>query len=154
MATFTLKSEQFLNVTLKEAWGFFSSPTNLSLITPSFMKFQMRTTVEGEIYDQLRIDYYVRPVFGVKLKWRTEILDVKPPYFFKDIQLKGPFKKWEHSHYFKEVDGKVLMTDVVVYELPLGWIGNMVHSLTVRRRVKKIFEYRREILESMFNKSK
>jgi hypothetical protein len=34
------------------------------------------------------------------------------------------------------------MTDVVRYRLPLGWLGDAVHRLRVRRDIEAIFDFR------------
>lgn len=42
------------------------------------------------------------------------------------------------------------MTDLLHYKLPLGWLGDLVHALFVRRRVQDIFDYRYKVLEKRF----
>ena len=108
------KTEHLLPVSIDEAWDFFSSAKNLARITPPEMDFKILSTLdEKEIYEGMIIDYIVRPVFGIPLKWQTEIINVNKPHSFADRQLKGPYKIWEHTHTFLEVDGGVLMHDVV-----------------------------------------
>lgn len=43
------------------------------------------------------------------------------------------------------------MKDTVDYELPLGFLGEIGHSILVKKKVEDIFEYRYKILEKMFN---
>jgi ligand-binding SRPBCC domain-containing protein len=59
-----------------------------------------------------------------------------------DVQLRGPFRLWHHTHRFEPYEGGTRMTDVVRYRLPLGIIGRVVHALKVRRDVESIFDYR------------
>ena len=70
-----------------------------------------------------------------------------------DTQLKGPYKMWEHTHHFIEKDGGVLMEDEVNYQLPFGIIGQLTHSLIVKQKIERIFEYRKEALDKLFTKN-
>lgn len=146
MKLFELHREQFLPVTPDKAWDFFSLPANLERITPPEVKFKTITCHEEGIrlHDGMRIRYKLRPLFGVPFVWETEIRDVQWLSSFMDKQLKGPYAFWEHSHIFTPVEGGVKMTDTVRYALPLGWIGLLLHALVVRRRLNKIFVYRKE----------
>jgi len=72
---------------------------------------------------------------------------------FSDKQLKGPYKIWEHTHQFVEKGKGVLMKDEVKYVLPFGIIGRMIHSLMVRKKIERIFNYRKEILNKIFKEN-
>lgn len=151
MKTYTLSSEQFLPVSIEKAWDFFSSAKNLSRITPPEMQFKIINEIEDDaIYNDMEIDYIVRPILGIPLKWKTVITNVNKPHQFADMQKKGPYKKWEHTHTFVEKDNGVLMTDVVNYALPFGILGRFAHFLFVRKKLNQIFEFRKEILDELF----
>lgn len=151
MKTYTLSSEQFLPVSIEEAWDFFSSAKNLSRITPPEMQFKIISDFEDDaIFNDMQIDYIVRPILGIPLKWKTVITQVNKPYQFADMQKKGPYKKWEHTHTFIEKDSGTLMKDVVNYALPFGILGRFAHFLFVRKKLNQIFEFRKEILEKLF----
>lgn len=143
-------TQQFLAIDIHKAWDFFSSAKNLALITPPEMKFNIMTELgEDGIYEGMIIDYTVRPLLHIPLKWQTEICMVNEPWSFTDRQLKGPFRLWEHSHLFIEKDNGVLMEDHVKYQMPFGAVGNVIHTLIVRKRIENIFTYRKEILKSI-----
>ena len=72
------------------------------------------------------------------------------PLFFVDRQLKGPYKLWEHTHTFMEKDNGVLVKDQVKYQLHFGVIGNIIHSLLVRKKIEDIFIYRKNVLRQLF----
>ncbi len=151
MAIYQYTAEQFLPISVSKAWDFFSSPKNLSKITPPEMDFKILTQLEDkEIYEGMLIDYTVKPMLGIPMHWQTKIINVKSLEVFADTQLKGPYKLWHHTHTFIEKDGGVLMTDVVNYELPFGILGDWVHSLIVRKKIESIFAYRKQVLEKLF----
>lgn len=148
-----LKRQQQLNCDIKTAWKFFSSANNLSEITPKDMNFVVRTQLsDDEIYEGMLIDYYVSPLLGIKLKWQTEITEVNFQKSFTDFQKKGPFKLWNHFHEFIMNDKGVLMMDTITYELPFGFLGEIAHSVMVKKKLEHIFDYRFKILEETFNK--
>lgn len=144
--------EQQLNCDIKTAWKFFSSANNLSEITPKDMKFVVLTTFENdEIYEGMIIDYFVSPLFGIKMKWQTEIIHVDFQKSFTDFQKKGPYKLWHHFHEFIENENGVLMKDTVDYELPFGFLGEIAHGIIVKKKLEDIFNYRYQVLEKYFN---
>ncbi len=145
--------EQQLHCDMATAWKFFSSANNLSEITPKDMNFIVLTTMENdEIYEGMLIDYYISPLFGIKMKWQTEIIKVDFQKSFIDFQKKGPYKLWHHHHEFIPNENGVLMKDTVDYELPMGFLGEITHSVFVKKKLEYIFDYRYAVLEEMFNK--
>ncbi len=154
MSLFNIKSEQYLPIDINTAWSFFSSAKNLAIITPPKMDFKILTNItEKEIYEGMKIDYTLRPILNIKVKWQTEIGRTEKNNYFIDKQLKGPYSIWEHKHTFVSVNGGVMMYDDVKYKLPLGFIGIIAHTLFVRKQLEKIFNYRKHILDKIFSKN-
>lgn len=86
-------TEQILPVSLQEAWDFFSSPKNLPKITAPELDFRILSRLNGEeIYKGMTIDYTVKPLLGIPVRWQTEIGEVKSKKYFTDRQIKGPYK--------------------------------------------------------------
>lgn len=146
----SLQRAQFLPISVEEAWAFFSSPCNLSTITPDWLRFTMTCEAPQQMYAGQILTYSIRPFPFFSLGWVTEITHVREPEFFVDEQRLGPYAFWHHAHHFQEADGGVLMDDIVHYSLPLGPLGDVVHALYVRRRLGEIFDYRRTTLEELF----
>ncbi|MEP6594566.1 MAG: SRPBCC family protein [Ginsengibacter sp.] len=154
MKTFYYKAEQLLPINIDLAWHFFSSAKNLTLITPPELDFEILTLLHTtEIYEGMLIDYTVRPLLGIRLKWQTEICKVEKPLFFTDRQVKGPYQLWEHTHTFVQKHNGVLMKDEVKYKLRFGIVGIIMNSLVVHKKIKKIFNFRKDILTKIFQKN-
>ena len=147
---YQLKRTQFVKTDLATCWDFFSSPNNLNKITPKEMGFDVLTEGVENMYEGLMIEYKVRPLLNIPLRWITEITHVTHQQYFVDEQRKGPYKIWHHEHHFKEVQGGVEMTDIVSYELPFGILGKMVHPLLVKKKLDQIFAYRFKIVDELF----
>lgn len=149
---YRLYREQQLNCSIETAWDFFSSPHNLSKITPESMGFVVLSNVKDKpIFKGMEIDYTVSPLLGISLSWKTIISQVDDYRSFTDFQKKGPYKYWNHFHEFIPNEHGVLMKDTVDYELPLGILGKIAHQLFVKEKLKSIFDFRYKVLNELFN---
>ncbi|MDR6457829.1 ligand-binding SRPBCC domain-containing protein [Chryseobacterium vietnamense] len=148
---YRLYREQQLNCTIETAWEFFSSPHNLSQITPQSMNFVVLSESSDAISEGMEIDYTVSPVLGIPMKWKTVISQVEDYKSFTDFQKEGPYKHWNHFHEFIPNDHGVLMQDTVDYELPMGFLGKIAHQLFVKEKLKNIFDFRYRVLHQRFN---
>lgn len=149
---YQLYREQQLACDIDMAWQFFSSPMNLSRITPKDMGFTVVSDVQKEpIYKGMIIDYTVSPILRIPLKWRTRITQVDELKSFTDFQVQGPYKYWNHFHEFIPNEGGVLMKDTVDYELPSGILGNIAHRIFVKKKLQAIFDFRYRVLEQLFS---
>lgn len=146
-----LKFEEVIPASLDEVWNFFSDAKNLLVLTPKDMNMKVITELENtKLFEGMRIAYYVSPLFKIPVFWETEILKVEEQHQFIDIQLRGPFKSWQHTHTFMKIGDEVKMIDEIEYELPFGFIGDLFHKPIVLRNLKSLFEYRRDICSEIF----
>ncbi|MCS6916926.1 MAG: SRPBCC family protein [Chitinophagales bacterium] len=150
-----LLQKQTLPIPLPEAWRFFSSPLNLNLITPPDMRFRILTpfSAEDRIYPGLIIRYTVSPLWLVPLRWQTLISEVEEPFFFVDEQQVGPFRYWRHEHRFEAVGNHTEMTDRVQWSLYGGAVGRIINQYIVEPRIRQIFDFRRQKLQTLFSHS-
>ena len=150
---FQLRAEQQLPITKKEAWDFLSNPKNLQKITPPQMGFEITSPyTEDKVYEGQIITYKVYPFKGIKTYWVTEITKVKEGDYFIDEQRFGPYKMWHHEHFIEENANGVLMTDIISYKIPFGFIGRLVEPILVQKQLRKIFSHREKVLNEMFLK--
>lgn len=148
---YQLYRKQVLNISINEAWDFFSDPANLAKITPKYMGFEIISGADKKAYAGQIITYKVSPVFNIPMEWITELTQVKDKCYFIDEQRFGPYKFWHHKHFFYPIENGVVMEDVLDYKLPFGVIGKILHQVYVKRKLKHIFDYRTEILNQLFN---
>lgn len=148
---YTLSKEQTLPCTLDEAWSFFSSPKNLSKITPDYLGFEITSPdLAKNMYPGQIISYKVSPLLGIKLNWMTEITHVEDRKYFVDNQRFGPYKMWHHQHWFEEVPEGVKMKDTITYVLPFGILGRIAHTLFIKKQLEGIFDYRKVVTDRLF----
>ncbi|HET6232226.1 MAG TPA: SRPBCC family protein [Longimicrobiaceae bacterium] len=139
---------QRLPVSLAEVWDFASDPSNLAQITPPSLGLRVTSPAQGKMHPGMIITYVVRPLFGVPVRWVTEITHVVEPHLFVDEQRFGPYRFWHHQHHFREIDGGVEMRDVVHYALPRG--SGPARRWMVEPRLREIFAFRRRVLDERY----
>jgi ligand-binding SRPBCC domain-containing protein len=66
-----------------------------------------------------------------------------------DVQLKGPYSYWHHTHRFQEEEGGTRILDEVRYMMPMSYLGRVVHALFVKRQLNRIFDYRTRIIDKL-----
>lgn len=129
-----------LDVPLAETFRFFSAPENLALLTPRAMGFRIRQRSGPPAVDAT-IDYSIR-VGPFPLSWRTRFETWEVERRFVDVQERGPYRAWWHEHRFEAAGNRTTMHDRVLYALPLGPLGKLVHRLVVKDQLGDIFAQR------------
>jgi len=143
----TLEREQVLRLPPAEAFEFFADAFNLEAITPPWLKFAVDTPGPIDMRPGTLIGYRLR-LHGVPVRWLTRIAAWEPGRRFEDVQVRGPYRLWHHSHTFEAHEAGTLMRDRVRYALPLGPLGELAHRALVRRDLRRIFDYRAEAVAS------
>jgi ligand-binding SRPBCC domain-containing protein len=150
MITYSLRRELWVPHSLASVFDFFSRAENLERITPPWMRFRIVTPTPIAMKPGATIAYALR-VRGIPLRWLTEIERWNPPYEFVDVQAKGPYKVWRHTHRFSEVAGGTLIEDSIEYALPFGPLGRLVHRLQIARDLSRIFDYRTQRVQTLLS---
>jgi ligand-binding SRPBCC domain-containing protein len=138
----TFQSELWLPIPRDEAFAFYANAHNLETITPPWLRFSVLTPAPVDIDVGTVIDYRLR-LRGLPIRWQSEIVAWDPPRLFVDVQVRGPYRRWQHEHRFSEQDGGTLVGDLVEYEVPGG---RLVDRVLVRPDLERIFAFRREAL--------
>ena len=151
MAFYQLIKKQLVPATINEVWDFISSPKNLKEITPGYMGFDiMSKDLPGKMYPGMIISYKVRPLLGIPMTWVTEITQVVEKRYFVDEQRVGPYALWHHQHFIEPHENGVMMTDIVSYKPPMGFLGSLANAMIIRRQLESIFAYREKALKKRF----
>jgi ligand-binding SRPBCC domain-containing protein len=139
-----LERSQHVQLPLQRAFEFYGDAANLEAITPPWVGFEITTPQPIEMRAGTLLDYRLK-LHGVPVRWRTEIVFWEPPHRFVDVQVRGPYRLWEHTHTFEPAgEGATAIGDRVRYALPLGPLGLIAHRLFVDRDLERIFDFRRE----------
>lgn len=99
MHIYRLERVQQIPRPLDEVFAFFAEAQNLASLTPPFLHFHILTPLPLRMQAGTLLDYRLH-VFGVPFSWRTRIETFEPPRRFTDVQLRGPYRLWHHTHEF------------------------------------------------------
>src|SRR4051794_6730186 len=143
MRTYTLVREQVLPGTPREVFPFFADARNLEAITPPLLKFEVVTPGEIPMRVGTLIQYRLT-LRGLGIDWLTSIQEWEPPHRFVDVQVRGPYQLWHHTHDFAPHPEGTLMRDTVRYAIGFGPFGQLAARAFVHRDVQNIFDFRRE----------
>jgi hypothetical protein len=144
-----LEHSQVIERPRGEVFAFFGDAFNLERITPSFLRFRILNEPPVVMAEGTTLDYRLS-LFGIRFYWKTLIERWSPEESFVDVQLKGPYALWRHTHTFEELSRtSTLVRDRVEYQIPYGMFGRFAHALVVKRTLKKIFDHRARTIERL-----
>jgi ligand-binding SRPBCC domain-containing protein len=147
-----LRREQRLPQPPVEVFAFFADARNLEAITPAWLAFSIVPPRPHDIGLGTLIEYRLL-LHRVPISWLTRIEEWVPGERFVDVQLRGPYALWHHTHEFEaDDDGGTVMRDTVRYALPYGPIGEAAHRLFVARDLAAIFDFRTERVRAAFTR--
>ena len=148
---YELATWQWLPRPRPEVFAFFAEAHNLERITPPFLQFHVLTANPIEMRAGAVIDYRLR-MRGVPLRWRSEIAMWDPPRRFADVQRRGPYRQWDHTHTFEEADGGTMVKDRVLYRLfGPAFLTRIINGVLVAPDTRRIFEFRQRALDECLN---
>jgi uncharacterized protein (TIGR01777 family) len=151
METFTYRSR--ISTSAKNLFKWHTRPGAFERLTPPWEDVEVLEKTGG-IEDGSRV--LIRTKIGpVPMTWLIEHRDYREGKQFCDIQIKGPFKHWEHTHTFV-TDGpnSCFMEDNVKFLLPMGTLGELFGSDLIIRKLETLFEYRHGTLMNDINMHK
>jgi ligand-binding SRPBCC domain-containing protein len=140
MADQILEARLWLARPRPQVFAFFADPAHLVRVSPPSLRVRLLTPAAplaaGAVLD-FRVAW-----LGLPLRWRAYIREFDPPYRFVDVQVRGPWARWEHRHRFLEEDGGTWMEDRVTYRMPLGPLGRAAYAALVHRQLRAAWAFR------------
>ena len=143
-----IKTEQWVPQSINKTFSFFKEAKNLEILTPEFLKFKILDQSTPEIQDGTKFTYRLS-LHGIPVKWESKITDWNPDSKFSDVQIKGPYNYWYHTHNFEEKNGGTLIKDHVQYKIPFGVIGDLILGSFIKKDLATIFSYRTKIIDGL-----
>lgn len=134
-----------IHATPEAVFAFHEAPDALERLTPPWEKLRVVERTGGiKAGARVVLETRIGPVWA---RWIAEHTRYEPGRLFQDVQIRGPFRRWEHTHRMDpDGDGGCILVDHVEYELPLGGLGALAGGWMVRRRLELMFDYRHEVI--------
>ena len=154
------QTSQSVPFPVERVFRFFADPKNLPRISPPESRARIvRLELAGPRHHPdlagagtlIQISVRLLPPLPFRGRWVARIVDFEYGKCFRDVQVRGPFKRWEHLHWFEEKGATTLVRDIVQYEVGWGALGDAVNAMFVRRALEKMFEYRKQATERLLS---
>jgi hypothetical protein len=156
MADYIIERRLWLPRPRAQVFAFFAEPRNIARVQPAWAHPTWLAEPPSRLDAGALLDFTVR-MAGVPVRWRVMVREFDAPFRFVDVQLWGPFARWEHRHRFlegalHEGSGPVgtWIEDRVTYRLPWGPLGRAAHALGAGRRIAALFDFREARLREIF----
>ncbi len=130
---------------------FHRDTNNLKFISPNIIKTKIKSISDIPLIKGSVISLEVS-LFGIKNDWVVSISECLTPTLIKDLQIKGIFKHWHHSHIFTVTDSGTKMTDYIEFKPPLGIFGYLGLPF-VYFSLYLMFYYRHQKTKKLFEKN-
>ena len=134
-----------IDAPVEKVWQFYERADILQLLTPPW---QPVTIVRREgglgvgAVSEFRLS-----LAGIPVRWVATHIECEPNRLFVDRQTEGPMKSWIHRHEFIAEDGKTKLVDAIAYEIPGGWLAELILGWWVEARLTDMFRYRHRVTQ-------
>jgi|SRR5581483_7129436 len=152
-------TEQWLPHSVEQVFRFFADPRNLERISPPDVRARLiaarlvRPQGKGEDVhglagagSELTISTRILATVPFRTTWKARIIEFEWNRYFRDVQVKGPFRRFDHRH---EVEAATrngttgtLLRDVVEYSIRFGPAAYALDPTIVRAALRRMFDYR------------
>jgi uncharacterized protein (TIGR01777 family) len=142
--TVTLKPTVTLPVSAAEAYSWHKRPGAFERLLPPWVNLNI-VKRNGGIEDGARVVLRI-PCGPLRLRWELEHRHCRAGKSFSDVQIRGPFSRYAHTHRFDQhPDGSSELIDHLEYVLPFGYLGRALAGPFVRRSLDRLFAYRHAV---------
>lgn len=86
--------------------------------------------------------------FGITWRMTSKITELDEPHSFVDEQVRGPFKLFRHEHILEQTASGTKMTDRIVFDAPLGPIGDLIEKVVLGSYIPKLIRHRNDFLRT------
>jgi ligand-binding SRPBCC domain-containing protein len=139
-----------VNEDIEKVWQFYTDINHLEIISPIKLNLKIIATTNQKI--TLGQESTISAKIIIHRIWHSKIIFFQQ-YEYIDEMLTGPFKKWKHFHKFNQIrENETEVIDEVEFDLPYGIFGKVV-SIYANKKLKKIFEHRKDETIKYLNKA-
>jgi uncharacterized protein len=138
MPTFVTRTT--LDASPDEVFAWHTRPGALQRMIPPWENVRVESA--GEVRQGSRAVLHLKRG-PLDFTWVAEHQDVEPGRQFVDVQVRGPFDAWVHTHRFLPAEGGgCVLEDEVVWEPPFGAAGDLLAPHLVEKDLRRSFAFR------------
>ena len=141
MSIFEKSSE--LPVSAEEAFAWHCRPGAFQRLAPPWESIELVSSDGVKEGSRAVIRMKVGPF---SKKWIAEHHHIIDGRQFQDLQVSGPFAKWDHTHLMEPLSAdRCVLTDRIEYRAPLGIFGQIFGGRLIRKKLERTFQYRHDL---------
>ena len=153
-------AEQWVAAPLEKVCRFFADPHNLSVISPPSSGARLKSLKlvppnlparagaerMAGVGSEITLSFRVLPYFPLRGSWTARIVEFEWLHHFRDLQVRGPFENFDHTHSFRAeirngTPGTVIR-DHVEYVVGVGPLGVIANAVLIRHILHQMFTFR------------
>ncbi len=139
MPRFVSRAE--VDAPVEEVFAWHERPGALERLSPPWQRVTVEQAPRG-LEVGTRVVLRTALLGPIAARWVAEHVAYAPPHEFRDVQVSGPFARWDHRHRFEALGDRTVLSDEVEYRLPLGAVGGAIAGPLVHSRLRRLFAYR------------
>jgi ligand-binding SRPBCC domain-containing protein len=139
------QKSSLVDASIKTVWEFYEQSDILQILTPPWQPVEIvrrEGGLEVGALSEFRLWLGLLPI-----QWIAVHTECVPYHYFTDEQKVGPLVSWRHRHQFASQGEKTRLTDAIDFELPGGWLTELILSGWVTSRLNDMFNYRHQITQ-------
>ena len=145
---FTISDSIFINAPIDRC---FLLSTNVELVGRTLGMKPLEGKTSGLIVGDDRL-LWAGWKFGFPQMHESYVTRYERPAFFQDTMGRGRFKRYQHDHYFYEMDERTVLNDKIRFTMPLGFVGRLVGQFVLvpylSRRLRRRLVLLRKVAEN------
>ena len=87
--------------------------------------------------------------FGVRQRLTSRITAYDRPHHFRDAQVRGAFRRFDHDHYFAAEERGTRMTETFDFDAPLGPLGWIAERLVLTAYMHRFLAARNAVVRAV-----
>jgi ligand-binding SRPBCC domain-containing protein len=132
-----------INAPVEVVWQFHERKDILDLLTPPWQPVKVICRQGGlEVGAITEFRIFLGPI---PVRWLAKHIECQPYQLFTDKQVEGPMEYWVHRHEFSKKNGQTRLTDSIDYEIPGGFLTEILLGWWVESRLREMFRYRHQV---------
>ncbi|MEO6806836.1 MAG: hypothetical protein ABI286_01545 [Edaphobacter sp.] len=147
---FTISDSIFINAPIERC---FLLSTNVELVGKTYGMKAFEGKTSGLLVGEDRL-VWAGWKLGFPQIHESFITRYEPHSFFQDTMGRGRFKRYQHDHYFYEMNGRTVLNEKIRFTMPLGFAGSFVGRFILVPYLAKRLRRRLALLRKAAENSK
>jgi ligand-binding SRPBCC domain-containing protein len=147
---FTISDSIFIDAPIDRC---FLLSTNIELVGRTYGMKPIEGKLNGMFVAEDRL-VWAGWKFGFPQMHESYVTQFEPPSFFQDTMGRGRFKRYQHDHYFYEMNHRTVLNEKIRFTMPLGFVGHIVGKFVLVPYLSKRLRRRLSLLKRVAENGK